>query len=157
MRFDRLRVDQSVEDSLRGVASSSRPFDVVLGSPECGSSFWQCIFMLCPLQRNAELVRLHDAVRRCLVADPKVEVSLANKTYMPHLSLLYSDLVGGERESARGEAEELLRGQAGGDARCGSFQVGEFELYETPMGGTNTTKAWRRVRGYPLRGQGAQV
>ena len=157
MRPDLLRVDQSVEDSLRGVASSSRPFDIVLGPPECGSSFWQCVFLLCPLQRNAELVRLHDAVRRCLVADPKVEVSLANKTYMPHLSLLYSDLVGGERESARGEAEELLRGQAGGDARCGSFQVGEFELYETPMGGTNTTKAWRRVRGYPLRGQGAQV
>ncbi|QDZ18512.1 RNA ligase/cyclic nucleotide phosphodiesterase [Chloropicon primus] len=147
---------KSVEDSLSELARGTSPFEITLGSVVSGASFFQCVFLLCPVDGapNADLVQLHQSVRKVLEGNEAVKVSLANPNYMPHLSLLYSGVQGEEKEGAKGQASAMLRERLPAEGGSSlSFGVRSFELYETPMGtGDNSTKSWRRVASFDLGG-----
>ena len=63
---------------------SSQPYDLRFSSVSSGEVFFQCVYLLMD-QADAESQRAAAIARRVLGKNE-------NDTYMPHLSLLYSDM-----------------------------------------------------------------
>ena len=74
----------SVTNAISPVVASSPPLSVAFSKVTTSDRFHQCCFLL--VKPNAALQRLHEAVLGALEAVDGVAVSLANPTYMPHVS-----------------------------------------------------------------------
>ena len=102
---------------------------------ESGDIFWQCVFLR--LHDDSALHAAHMMARTAFSAE--------KPPFMPHLSLLYSDMPQTERTAVVAElSPELLRGCAEQ-----SFTALSLSLWLTPTGDASLT-SWRELEEIPL-------
>ena len=129
------------------LASSSTiaPFQITFDRVACGDIFHQCLFILC--EKTEALLAANAAARRAFNVDASAP------DYMPHLSLLYSDidistrnaLVEEEQSRLFNNKESFLGTEGSG------FCADSIAVWYTP-GEDKTLESWRVVAVYPLTG-----
>lgn len=150
-------------------ARRTRPFRVSLLGVATGSTVYQCVFLQCA---NEGALPAAHARMRAICAEQGVPVGGEAEAvaeggapppppppppYMPHLSLLYSDVGAEGRASAAAEATGRLYGPDS-DYRTlladDGFDARTVSLWRTPPGDA-TLATWRRVAELPLEGSEA--
>ncbi len=81
--------DSQVVEKVQNAIKNTQPFKLELGVVEFSTTYFQCVFVR--IKTNANLVNAHLELRNAFD-------SPANHVFMPHASLLYSDMNMEERE-----------------------------------------------------------
>ena len=105
-----------------------------------GDLFFQCVYVL--MRESDALLGAHEEMTRALAARG-LAPKLANPKYMPHLSLLYSDM------GADARAAVAARLNAEDGAAAPGFGAGQLQLWSTTPG-DKLMDSWRRVLAYDL-------
>ncbi|EFN53969.1 hypothetical protein CHLNCDRAFT_135910 [Chlorella variabilis] len=124
------------------------PYRISFARAACGAIFHQCVYLLCETQPDTMQARAAGAAARAAFGqDPAA-------AYMPHLSLLYSDISELERQGIAAEAQQrLLEGQGGqgallqGEER--GFDVASVTVWETEEI-DRTLVSWRQLADPPI-------
>ena len=135
---------QAVIDATAVLAARLPPLTITLDRVACGATRYQCVYILCC--PTAELLAAGAAARDAFGLDPSA-------TYMPHLSLLYSDVDQARRGDVAAAAQARLFPTGGG---AGTLPEAEFcadavEVWYTPVE-DKTLESWCRVAEFPLTG-----
>lgn len=121
--------DESVlEGGIRDLAEGQDRFDVRFTRVQCSTTRHQCVFLM--VKPTVELLSLHREAVAVFDVDPGM--------YVPHLSLIYSDMSIEERL----EVVESLNTSA----FPSTVQIGEVALVKT----TGTVPEWETVARYHL-------
>lgn len=120
------------------LASSLKPFSVVLDRVSSGSIFHQCVYILC--NETAELMETGAAARLAFEVD---------SIYMPHLSLLYSDVDPTTRLDVMEEEQHRLFGDGPEKLEETAFMVDAIQVWYTP-GEDKSLESWHCVAEFPL-------
>ncbi|PSC67618.1 poly(A) RNA polymerase GLD2 [Micractinium conductrix] len=124
------------------LAAELKPYRVAFDRVSSGAVFHQCVYLLC--RQEAETMAAGAATRATFNQDPA-------SRYMPHLSLLYSDIDQPERELVAAEQQQRLFGEGGmltGGERDG-FEVTSLTVWEMEES-DRSLASWRQLADYPL-------
>lgn len=75
--------DENVERIVREAAESFSPFELEFGPVEFSTTYFQCV--LVRVKTSAKLINLHLAIKHAFAIEQE-------HVYMPHMSLLYSNM-----------------------------------------------------------------
>lgn len=89
------------------LAAQLPPYDITLLSVSCGAIYHQCVYLLCA--KDVDTVAAAAAARRAYGMPPPPD-----KPYMPHLSLLYSDIDPDTRRAVAADVTRRLFGEGSG-------------------------------------------
>ena len=120
------------------LASSLKPFPIVLDRVSSGSIFHQCVYVLC--NETAQLMQAGAEARRAFEM---------HSIYMPHLSLLYSDVDPATRLELMEEEQHRLFGDGSEKLEETAFMVDAIQVWYTP-GEDKSLESWHCVAQYPL-------
>ncbi|KAK9800912.1 hypothetical protein WJX73_010260 [Symbiochloris irregularis] len=119
---------------LASVAQNSRPYHIRFQEVSHGSSYYQCIYLLCKQEQATMSI---NTIAREHCSRPIAQ----NSGYMPHLSLLYSDA--DEQARSRIVEQEKTRLQSdSGAMKISGFAVDSLHLWQTPAGDCG---GWRHI------------
>jgi hypothetical protein len=121
------------------LASSLKPFSIVLDRVSSGSIFHQCVYVLC--NETTELMETGAAARRAFEMD--------SIRYMPHLSLVYSDIDPAKRLELMEEEQHRLFGDGSEKLEETAFVVDAIQVWYTP-GEDKSLESWHCVAEFPL-------
>mmetsp|Transcript_30140 Transcript_30140/g.71785 ORF Transcript_30140/g.71785 Transcript_30140/m.71785 type:complete len:189 (+) Transcript_30140:74-640(+) len=113
-----------------------------------GEAFHQCVFILCA--DDAQVLSAAEKARKFLGLEPK--------PYIPHLSLLYSDIDFSQRSRAVSEARRRLYGEGSGYGSLlveAGFWAEEIGLWRTDPE-DRSLAGWTRIGRYALGGAAGQ-
>lgn len=134
-----LRVVESLQSSQRIVCK----FDKL----EAGESFFQCVYVKLLKHESEGLLALHCALRKAFgdKEDPQ------GSSYFPHMSLVYGDLEGKERQKIIAElyaSKRANRLESGRDEVVGATEIEPDEIQVVRTAGTSDE--WEVVARIPL-------
>jgi len=124
--------------------SFGSPVSMRMTRIEKGSQFHQCVFIL--VEKSEILKRYFDETCSMFDRDETGE-----SHYMPHLSLLYSDISEEERATLVEDSWRQMRDQNPENPLPG-FESDTIELWYTPVQ-DKTLKSWKKIAGYSILGQ----
>lgn len=120
-----------------------QPYRITFELAAYGTLFHQCVYLLC--RRDPAALAAAAAARAACGLDP-------GEHYMPHLSLLYSDVDAPTRAAVAAEAQARLFAPGGIVAAAdGGFDVDRVEVWLTPVE-DKSLESWRRVAAFELKG-----
>jgi hypothetical protein len=133
------------------LAGELAPIDIAFDRVSAGQIFYQCVYVLAA--QSAPLMAAGAAA--------KVAFGLPKAPYMPHLSLIYSDIDAAAREALAAEEQVRLFGGTGGSGGGDSdgplaesergFTADSVAVWYTP-GEDKFLESWRAVAVFPLTG-----
>jgi hypothetical protein len=143
-------INRSKDDVLeitRNLASQMRSFPIALDRVASGNIFHQCIYILCSC--TPELVAAGAAARSVFAMD--------TPPYMPHLSLVYSEVGEAARAAIASEEQGRLFGDAEGRSATSKEILTEREfladciaVWYTPVE-DKSLESWHAVAVFPLQ------
>ncbi|GAX73218.1 hypothetical protein CEUSTIGMA_g671.t1 [Chlamydomonas eustigma] len=133
---------QDVIAKAKELASALQPYYVSFQNISRGSVYFQCVYLLCV--KNEGTIHAGDVARKVY--------SMDTPPYMPHLSLLYSDIPAESRDLAAGQAHKRLYGEGSNYdtllAETG-FTVDSIAVWYTPIE-DKSTASWRKIAVVPI-------
>lgn len=127
--------EDQVLESAQDLAAKLKPYRISFDKPEYGGIYHQCVYMLCQKEQSTMRAgkQSKDVFKQSLSA------------YMPHLSLLYSDI----DEHVRKQAVEVVRSRLeskGADMlQADGFDVHSIHVYRTDPE-DKLCKTWKRIK-----------
>lgn len=130
------------------LAGELAPVDIAFDRVAAGQIFHQCVYVMAT--PTAPLMAAGAAAKRAFDLPPAL--------YMPHLSLIYSEMDAAAREALAGQEQARLLGDGGagdGDGPLShserSFTADSVAVWFTPEE-DKTLESWRAVAVFPLTG-----
>lgn len=120
----------------KNLASQLHSFDIILDRVSYGTIFHQCVYILC--KNNDDIMQAGNEARQAFFK--QVAPELLHSKYMPHMSLLYSNIEENERKEIA-EREQAKVFAAGGDHH---FTADSFQLWYTPVEDTSL-QSWKLI------------
>ncbi|KAG1676743.1 hypothetical protein FOA52_005032 [Chlamydomonas sp. UWO 241] len=127
------------------VAAAVQPYYVSFVNVTRGAIYFQCIYLLCA--KDAKTMAAGAQARAVFGLSPA-------QPYMPHCSLLYSDMPQGERDAVVATSHQRLYGEGSTYNTLlteTGFTVDTIELWYTP-GEDTSCASWAKVAEFPLAG-----
>lgn len=139
--------EERVLAAARALAARLEPYWISFDRVSCGSIFHQCVYVLA--SNDPATMQAGAAAREVCGLDP-------GASYMPHLSLLYSDINGEQRQAVAAEAQARLLEGPGALLGRGQrwFQVESVAVWRTAPA-DKSLASWELVADVPLAGGGA--
>ena len=125
------------------LASTLKPIEIRFDLVESGQIFHQCVYILC--QKSDQLMAAGAAAKQAFGVEPA--------PYMPHLSLLYSDIDIDQRKQIAEEEQQLLFGVHAETALSENergFVADCITVWYTPVE-DKTLESWQVLAAYPLQ------
>lgn len=114
---------------------------------DAGSTFHQCVYIL--IKKTPDLMGAEEAARDAIGID-----STTLSTYMPHLSLIYSDVEQETRQRIASEIQVRLFSESGLPEL--TAYVDSIEVWYTPAE-DKSLKEWEMLGRYPLSGENPRM
>ncbi|GFR44091.1 hypothetical protein Agub_g5253 [Astrephomene gubernaculifera] len=126
------------------LAGRVKPYRINFTGVSAGTTFYQCVYLL---------VAQEEGTMAAAAAAREVFGLTGAPPYMPHLSLLYSDMDQGERQRVVEYETSRLYGDSPATRLLESgFDVGSLQVWSTPLD-DSSLKSWRLVGEVRLVGQ----
>lgn len=138
------------------LASTLKPIQIDFDKVAYGNIYHQCVYILC--KTSEDLASAGRSAKEAFHLDPSTP-------YMPHLSLVYSDMSTESRESLAAEMQQKLfasknQGDGDGDGNGGGlekeilkengFLADSLAVWYTPVE-DKSLESWRAVSVFPLQ------
>ncbi|KAH7624734.1 putative Cyclic phosphodiesterase [Nannochloris sp. 'desiccata'] len=132
------------------IASSLKPIQIEFDKVTYGNIYHQCVYILC--KASEDLSRAGRAAKEAFNLDPSTP-------YMPHLSLIYSDMSSSDRQALAAELQQKLFSstsrESGDDSDGEKFEENGFladslAVWYTPAE-DKSLESWRAVSVFPLQ------
>jgi 2'-5' RNA ligase len=133
------------------IAANLKPIDIQFDRVTSGNIYHQCIYILCN-QTSKDLTSAGRKAKEAFNLDPSTP-------YMPHLSLVYSDMSTEDRQKLAAELQQKLfhinttnsgGGEDSGDQlKEGGFLADSLAVWYTPVE-DKSLESWRAVSVFPL-------
>ncbi|KAK9808791.1 hypothetical protein WJX72_003748 [[Myrmecia] bisecta] len=134
--------EREVLDKTMQLSQQLQPYTLHLEEVQAGTLYFQCVYVL--VRQDAAVI---EAWRQACAA---FSMPHGGQSYMPHLSLLYSDVDERIRRSVVDLASHRLHGAGvGTDAELSEFSASALHLWETPE--DKGVASWRLIRSVPLQ------
>jgi len=133
------------------IASNLKPIQIDFDKVTYGDLYHQCVYILC--KTSEDLISAGRAAKEAFDLDPST-------LYMPHVSLIYSDMNTTDRQALAAEMQEKLfssNGERGGEVGGGveileqnGFLADSLAVWYTPAE-DKSLESWRAVSVFPLQ------
>ncbi|DBA77639.1 TPA: hypothetical protein ACH3X1_009437 [Trebouxia sp. C0004] len=132
--------EEQIVECAKGLADNLQPYRIKFNHPAYGGMYHQCVYMLC---------HQDDAAMRAGQLSKETFSQGQTSSYMPHLSLLYSDIDEHVRKQALEVVKKRLNGHSVVKLQDNGFDVDSIHVYITNPD-DKLCKTWKRIQELPI-------